>query len=242
MVGAALLAGRAALKSGAGRVSLGLLDERVAVDTVQPELMFAPPGELAGNPKLSVLAIGPGLGQGNAAAALLEESLALSCPLVIDADGLNLLASHPGLQDTIRRRAHATLLTPHPGEAARLLGCNISEIQASRQASARKIAETFHALTALKGAGTVIASPDGEMLVNSSGCAAMASPGMGDVLTGLIAGLIAQGVEPRRALEAAVYLHGVAGEQVWKAEHHPPSICATRLIEAIPRLLSKAAF
>jgi hydroxyethylthiazole kinase-like uncharacterized protein yjeF len=239
MVGAALMAGRTALKCGAGRVTLGVLDDRVVVDYAQPELMFAPPENLVSDARLSVLAIGPGLGQSERARALLESAAAIPQPLIIDADGLNLIAAHPALQDLIRQRSGATLLTPHPGEAARLLGSSIADIRADRQETARKIAASLRAFTVLKGAESVIAGPDGIVAVNSTGCPAMASAGMGDVLTGLIAGLIAQGVKPDQALEASVYLHGAAGEQVWKQKHQPPSLCATDLTEAIPQLLSK---
>ena len=238
MVGAALLAGRAALKCGAGRVTLGVLDERVAVDAVQPELMFASPESLVKDEHLSVLAIGPGLGRSEWAYALLEKALVIPCPIVVDADGLNLLAAHPEMRDLLKNRAHATLLTPHPGEAARLLGLSVNDVQANRGDAAGKIAASFHAMVVLKGAGSVITQTDGTVSVNSSGCPAMAAAGMGDVLTGLIAGLIAQGIEPGRALESGVYLHGAAGEQVWKEKNHPPSICASDLIEAIPQLLN----
>lgn len=233
MVGAAVLAGRSALKSGAGRVTLGLLDERVVVDFVQPELMFMTPESLVENKQLTVLALGPGLGQGEHALALLKKALALPCPLVLDADGLNLAAAHPGIKDRLASRTETTLLTPHPGEAARLLGCSIAEVQADRLAVARQLAKTFHAIVVLKGSGSVIARPNGSVSVNSTGCPAMAAAGVGDVLTGLIAGLIAQGAEPGQALEAGVYLHGAAGERVWKERNRPPSICASELIDSI---------
>jgi ADP-dependent NAD(P)H-hydrate dehydratase / NAD(P)H-hydrate epimerase len=237
MVGAVLLAGRAALKSGAGRVTLAPLDGRIAVDYGHPELMFAPPETLVRAKQLSVLAIGPGMGQCERAYELLAQALATPCPLIVDADALNLIAAHPILHGPIRGRRLATLMTPHPGEAARLLGCGVGDIQLSRQAAAQKLAELFGAVVVLKGANSVIARPDGTVSVNSTGCAAMASPGMGDALTGLTAGLIAQGIEPAHALDAAVYLHGQAGEQVWTAKHRPPSVSTTELIEAIPQLL-----
>jgi hydroxyethylthiazole kinase-like uncharacterized protein yjeF len=210
----------------------------VVVDIAQPELMFAAPEHLAMDEHLSVLAIGPGLGQSERAQALLDKALALRRPVVMDADALNLLAAHREAYGLIKNRAHATLLTPHPGEAARLLGLGVNDVQANRQDAARKIAATFRALVVLKGAGSVVARSDGTVSVNSSGCPAMAAAGMGDVLTGVIAGLIAQGVEPGLALESGVYLHGVAGEQVWEKRKRPPSICASDLLEAIPLLLS----
>ncbi len=233
MVGAALLAGRSALKSGAGRVTLGLLDERVVVDIVQPELMFMSPERLVESRQLSVLALGPGLGQGDHALALLKKALALPCPLVVDADGLNLVASHPVVKDLLASRTETTLLTPHPGEAARLLGCSVAEVQADRIAAARQLARLFRALVVLKGSGSVIARPNGSTSVNSTGGPAMAAAGMGDVLTGLIAGLIAQGAEPGRALEDGVHLHGAAGDRLWQEKARPPSICASELIDSI---------
>jgi ADP-dependent NAD(P)H-hydrate dehydratase / NAD(P)H-hydrate epimerase len=237
MVGAILLAGRAALKSGAGRVTLGPLDDRVAVDYGQPELMFAPPETLVNAKDLSVLALGPGMGQSDRSYELLGAALSMPCPLIVDADALNLLAAHPILHGPLKERPAPTLMTPHPGEAARLLGCTIRDIQLNRQAAAQKLVELFGAAVALKGADSLIARPDGTISVNSTGCPAMASPGMGDVLTGLIAALIAQGIDPLRALDAGVYLHGAAGEKVWKEKRRPPSVCATELIGAIPQLL-----
>src|SRR5512143_538199 len=138
MVGASLIAGRAALQAGAGSVTLGVLDARIAVDYSEPRLMFALPGKLA-ELELDGLAIGPGLGQHPPARALLEAALAAACPLVLDADALNLLAGDAELARRAARRTHPTLLTPHPGEAARLLGLRGAEIQANRIESARTL-------------------------------------------------------------------------------------------------------
>ena len=131
MVGASLIAGRAALQFGAGSVTLGVLDTRIAVDYSEPRLMFAVPEKLVGM-KLDGLAIGPGLGQRPPARALVEAALATACPLVLDADALNLLAGDAELAKRAARRTHPTLLTPHPGEAARLLGLSPAGIQANR--------------------------------------------------------------------------------------------------------------
>lgn len=207
MVGAALLAGRAALAHGAGRVTLGLLDERVAVDYGEPRLMFAPPENLVGQ-ALTVLAIGPGLGQTTHAHALLETALAAPCPLVLDADALNLLAGDAALAETSAQRTAPTLLTPHPGEAARLLATDIAAIQASRIESAHRLAARFGAHVALKGAGTVVAHPRGRYAINTSGGPHLAQAGSGDRLTGLVAALLAQGMAAGDALEAAVWRHG----------------------------------
>lgn len=209
MPGAALIAGRAALAHGAGLVTLGMLDTRVAVDYGEPRLMFAPPESLVAE-KLTALAVGPGLGQATQAHVLLEAALAAPCPLVLDADALNLLAADAALADTAARRAAPTLLTPHPGEAARLLGCDIAAVQADRIAAAATLAARFRAHVALKGAGTVVAHPQGRYAINTSGGPHLAQAGSGDRLTGIAAALLAQGMAPGDALEAAVWLHGSA--------------------------------
>jgi ADP-dependent NAD(P)H-hydrate dehydratase / NAD(P)H-hydrate epimerase len=209
MVGACLIAGRAALQQGAGSAVLGTLDERVVVDYAEPRLMFSTPESLPGK-RLSVLVIGPGLGQSPRAHALLETALTSPCPLVLDADALNLLAGDPDLARQVTRRSHPTLLTPHPGEAARLLGVSGAEVQADRIESARKLAMQFRAHLALKGAGTVIAHPDGRYAINTSGGPWLAQAGSGDRLTGMVAALLGQGMAAADALEAAVWLHGQA--------------------------------
>jgi hydroxyethylthiazole kinase-like uncharacterized protein yjeF len=207
MVGACLIAGRAALQQGAGRVSLGVLDERIVVDFGEPRLMFSEPERLV-KAHLSVLAIGPGLGQGTRAHALLKAALATPCPLVLDADALNLLASDPELAIQATRRRHPTLLTPHPGEAARLFAVTGADVQANRVEAARNLSQHYHAEIALKGAGTVIAHPDGHYAINTSGGPWLAQAGSGDRLTGMVAALLGQGMAAGDALEAAVWLHG----------------------------------
>lgn len=209
MVGASLIAGRAALHQGAGRVTLGILDERMVVDFVEPGLMFAPPEQLLSQP-LSVLAIGPGLGLSPRAHALVEAALAAPCSLVLDADALNLLASDPALSTRASTRSHPTLLTPHPGEAARLLGVTVSDIQANRIEAARDLSQRYRAYVALKGAGTIIAHPGGGYAINTSGGPWLAQAGSGDRLTGWVAALLGQGMTAGNALEAAVWLHGAA--------------------------------
>jgi hydroxyethylthiazole kinase-like uncharacterized protein yjeF len=205
MVGACLIAGRAALQQGAGSVTLGTLDERIVVDYLEPRLMFAAPEKLL-DTRLGGLAIGPGLGQVPRARAVLEAALAQPCPLVLDA--LNLLASDPGLASVAARRSHPTLLTPHPGEAARLLGSSSADIQADRIGAARRLSAQFHAHIALKGSGTVIAHPGGRYVINTSGGPWLAQAGSGDRLTGMLAALLGQGMAAGDALEAAVWLHG----------------------------------
>jgi hydroxyethylthiazole kinase-like uncharacterized protein yjeF len=209
MVGACLLAGRAALAQGAGIVTLGVLDERIAVDYGEPRLMLAEPESLV-HVQLSVLAIGPGLGLSPRAHALLEAALATSCPLVLDADALNLLADDSALARRAARRNAPTLLTPHPGEAARLLGMSHADIQSNRIEAAQRLSMQYHAHVALKGAGTVIAHPDGCYAINTSGGPWLAQAGSGDRLTGMAAALVGQGMSAGDALEAAVWLHGAA--------------------------------
>lgn len=209
MVGACLIAGRAALQQGAGSVTLGTLDDRIAVDYAEPRLMFAVPERLLNSP-LSVLAIGPGLGQSPRAHALLETALATPCTLVLDADALNLLASDPKLARQAAYRPHPTLLTPHPGEAARLLGVAAADIQANRIEAARNLSMHYRAYIALKGAGTIISHPDGRYAINTSGGPWLAQAGSGDRLTGMVAALLGQGMGPGDALEAAVWLHGAS--------------------------------
>lgn len=207
MVGACLIAGRAAMQSGAGSVTVGTLDERIVVDYNEPRLMFSSPEALLSR-SMQVLAIGPGLGQSARAYALLESALATACPLVLDADALNLLAAHPDQAARVARRAAPTVLTPHPGEAARLLDLSVGDVQADRVKAAQALSRQFHANVALKGAGTVIAHPDGRYAINTSGGPWLAHAGSGDRLTGMVAAMLGQGMRASDALEASVWLHG----------------------------------
>lgn len=208
-VGACLLAGRAALEHGAGSVTVGLLDERLVVDCLEPRLMFASPEALL-EMSPTVLALGPGLGQHARSHALLETALVAACPLVLDADALNLLAQDAGLSGQAARRSHPTLLTPHPGEAGRLLGQHAAAIQSDRIGAARELSLRYHAHVALKGAGTVVAHPDGRYAINTTGGPWLAQAGSGDRLTGMVAALLGQRMTADDALEAAVWLHGAA--------------------------------
>ena len=230
MVGAALLAGRAALKCGAGLVTLGVLDESIGVDFSTPELMFAPPGRLAVDANLTVLAIGPGLGQSRLAVELMELALRQPVALVIDADGLNCLSQRDDLTKACAMRTAPTLLTPHAGEAARLLETSINEIQANREQAARDLAVRFNAQVVLKGAGSVLAGPDGSTSINETGNPALSAPGMGDVLTGMLAAFLAR-LEPWEALQRSVWLHGQAADDAVAQHHRQEGLTATELIE-----------
>ncbi len=248
MVGAALLAARAALRLGSGRVYAGLIDaaalSALAVDPVQPELMLRPAAALlAGQP--TALACGPGLGSSEFARELVAQALQLALPLVLDADALNLIAADGQLQLLVAGRAKAsapTVLTPHPAEAARLLGCAVAAVQADRVAAALELAARFKACVALKGCGTIVASPAGEgfaWFVNTSGNAGLATAGSGDVLTGIVTALLAQHWPAREALLAAVHLHGRAAERLVAEGCGPVGLAAGELIDSARRCFNE---
>ncbi|HEX23206.1 MAG TPA: NAD(P)H-hydrate dehydratase, partial [Chromatiales bacterium] len=218
MSGAARLAGEAALRCGAGLVSLVTRPEHVAaISAARPELMCHGVGDAIALKSLlhraTVLAIGPGLGQGVWGRQLLGAALASRLPLVVDADALNLLAAEPA------RRAQ-WVLTPHPGEAARLLGQTTSEIQADRLAAARALQQKYGGVVVLKGAGTLIVDSAGDVSLCSAGNPGMASGGMGDVLTGVIAALMAQGLACDEAARRGVCLHAAAADRAAAAGQH----------------------
>jgi hydroxyethylthiazole kinase-like uncharacterized protein yjeF len=239
MVGAALLAGRAALKLGSGRVYVGLIAHAAPlVDPVQPELMLRTADEVLKLGHLSCLAVGPGLGQMPDAAFYLGVALESSLPLVLDADALNLIAMDAHLAALLGKRKAPKLLTPHPAEAARLLGTTTREIQADRVGAATRLATKFNALVVLKGAGSICAAPDGTWHINTSGNPGMASAGQGDVLTGMIAALLSQGAEPKTALLTAVYLHGAAADHAVASGTGPVGLTASETIEAARSLLN----
>ncbi len=240
MVGAALLAGRAALHLGAGRVYVGLLDaNKPAVDMQQPELMLRSIQEIRTITNLNCLAVGPGLGSTQEARDCLRSALADSLPLVLDADALNLIATDTALQNQLRSRDSENVLTPHPAEAARLLASTTAAIQADRVAMAIEIAERLRSHVVLKGAGSICASPDGKWFINTSGNPGMASAGAGDVLTGMIAAMIAQGASAQSAMLAAVYLHGAAGDALLAAGDGPIGMTAGELSYAARKLINR---
>ena len=216
--GAALLAARAALAAGAGRVYVGLLNSTTAeLDAARPELMLWPAARLADASAWRDKVLVVGCGGGDAIAALLHAVLAQAQRLVLDADGLNAVAADAALRRLLSARAaqgHATILTPHPLEAARLLQCSSAEIQADRLKAAQALADQFGSTVILKGSGSVIASPGSTPALNPSGSAALATAGTGDVLAGWLGGLWAQ--QPHAAAHAlactATFWHGTAGE------------------------------
>jgi hydroxyethylthiazole kinase-like uncharacterized protein yjeF len=238
MAGAALLCARAALRLGSGRVYLGLLDESApSFDPLQPELMIRRPDRLLAA-ELSALACGPGMGGDGAAIALIGEACRLDIPLVLDADALNAIAGNDELRQAVRARRAPTLLTPHPAEAARLLGRHARDVQNDRSAAACALAADFNAHVALKGCGTVIAEPGGAWRINASGNPGLATAGSGDVLTGIVAALLAQGWPASRALPAAVHLHGLAADRLVAERVGPVGLTAGELIDGARECLN----
>jgi hydroxyethylthiazole kinase-like uncharacterized protein yjeF len=241
MYGAPLLAGRAALHVGAGNVWVGYVaPEHPQVEGTQPELMLRSADHVVGA-GANAMVCGPGLGTEPAAAAILARALKEPVPLVLDADALNLIAAKPDLAAAVAARSAATLATPHPAEAARLLRKSVSEVQADRFASAHAIAMLLGAAVVLKGAGSVLAHPDGTWDVNTSGNPALASAGTGDVLAGFAGALLAQGIDAKMSLRLAVCLHGAAADACVAEGRGPVGLTASELILAARHLLNAAA-
>ena len=259
MAGAAAMAGEAALRTGAGLVCMavpksvypilaGSLKEAVFSpldETADGTLSFAAAGKLkellAGS---SAALVGCGWGRGPDLAWTLEELLrSATCPLVLDADALNILSetretgiNGPSRRIDILKIVKAPLvLTPHPGEMARLTGTTVAAVQADRVECARRFAAEYGVVLVLKGAGTVVADPAGRVKVNLTGNPGMATGGSGDMLAGMILSLLAQGLPAREAAEAAVYLHGLCGDRV-AAKLSQRGMLPTDMIKELPLL------
>ena len=229
MTGAALLAARAALHAGAGRVFVALLDGgSLRVDPLQPELMFRQPDAL----NLRESTVVCGCGGGDAVRGVLPKILSTAPRLVLDADGLNAIATDTALQTQLTARsAHgfATVLTPHPLEAARLLGCSTTQVQAKRLQAAQQLAERFACTVILKGAGSIIAAPSQLPCINASGSAKLATAGTGDVLAGVVGAVLAGGGTAFSAACSATFRHGAAAD-AWPAD---PILTASALAQRI---------
>jgi ADP-dependent NAD(P)H-hydrate dehydratase / NAD(P)H-hydrate epimerase len=232
MVGAALLAGRAALKLGAGRVFVGLLAGQPAVDLLQPDLMLRRAEEVLSRAQLSCVVVGPGLGQASVAQQLLQKALHLEVPVVLDADALNLLSGDENARKALSVRIAPSLLTPHPAEAARLLGTDVREVQNDRIKAACALAEQFNGYVVLKGSGSICAAPGARWWINATGNPGMSSAGMGDVLAGILGALLAQGASPERALLASVHVHGLAADELVARGVGPVGLTASETIDA----------
>jgi ADP-dependent NAD(P)H-hydrate dehydratase / NAD(P)H-hydrate epimerase len=239
MAGAARLAGEACLRSGAGLVTVATAPENVtAIIAGRPELIclgVSGPAELAAPlAAATVVAVGPGLGQGDWSRAVLDAALAAGKPLVLDADALNLLAV-----SRQRPPAHA-VLTPHPGEAGRLLGLRAAEIQADRIGALRVLVERTGGIVVLKGAGTLIGAAGRTPALCTRGNPGMAAPGMGDVLTGMIAAILGQSRDPWLSARAAVLAHALAGDELARQEGGR-GMLALDLAALVPRWVNGAA-
>ena len=213
MAGAAVLAATAALHAGAGRVFVGLLGAEVSWDSAQPELMFRDPGALPAAGQVLVC----GCGGGEAVRAVLPRALAHAGPLVLDADALNVLAGDEKLQASLAARQAATVMTPHPLEAARLLGIDTRRVQADRLAAARALADRHGCTVVLKGSGSVVAHPGALPSINPTGNARLATAGTGDVLAGMVGAALAARQPARDAAIAAVSQHGALADR-WPAD------------------------
>jgi hydroxyethylthiazole kinase-like uncharacterized protein yjeF len=249
--GAAVLACLGALRSGTGLVTCATpASQQPVVAALVPEPMTEPLPETPARTlsskaverivellsRMDAIALGPGIGldpETREAVRMLVRDVAR--PMVVDADALTALS---GALALCREAAAPRLLTPHPGEAARLLGCGIAEVQADRLASARRLAAESGAVVALKGARTVVAHPDGRATLNPTGNPGMATGGTGDVLTGIAGGLLAQGVAAGEALGAAVYLHGLAGDLAAEARGEA-GLIAGDVADAIPTAIRR---
>lgn len=229
MAGAALLAARAALHAGAGRVFVVLLGSpALTVDPQQPELMFRAPDAQ----DLAQQVVVCGCGGGDAVRAVLPKALSAAPRLVLDADALNAIAADTQLQTQLTARHHrgySTVLTPHPLEAARLAGVTSKEVQADRLAFASQLAERFQCVVVLKGSGTVVAAPGRASAINSSGNALLATAGTGDVLAGMLGAAMAAGLGAFEAACGAVFAHGHAADE-WPARVNGPALTASVLL------------
>lgn len=229
MTGAALLAARAALHAGTGRVFVALLGEaqNLTVDTEQPELMFRTPEAL----DMAHQVIVCGCGGGDAVKSILGKVLSTAKRAVLDADALNAIAMDPQLQTQLMSRygrGYRTVLTPHPLEAARLMGMTAATVQADRLSAARQLAARFQCVVVLKGSGTVIASSDHGLMVNASGNAMLATAGTGDVLAGMVGALLACGMGDFQAACSAVFTHGDRAD-TWSSNMPDQALTASAL-------------
>ncbi|OGF57687.1 MAG: hypothetical protein A2Z21_05410 [Candidatus Fraserbacteria bacterium RBG_16_55_9] len=252
--GAAVMAAEAALRCGAGLLYMGypeslspIIERRLleAVKFPLPETGGALSEEaleiierLMKEPGMDVLAIGPGLSRKPSVVKLLHKLLPqVKVPMVIDADGLNALATPQG-RKIVKKLQASAILTPHPGELSRLIDQEISTIESDRVGIARKTARDLGVILVLKGIPTVTARPSGEISINSTGNSGLATGGSGDVLTGLIAGLIAQGMPPEEAAPAGVYLHGLLADRL-KPELGERAMLPRDLLRIMPKVLKE---
>jgi hydroxyethylthiazole kinase-like uncharacterized protein yjeF len=242
MCGAPILAARAALYSGAGKVHVALLGAGAPpYDPPHPELMLHALDDLPLD-KMDALAVGCGMGHRERATQVMHDVLQLDVPKLFDADALNLIAKDPALAAEVTARGvqgDPCILTPHPLEAARLLGSDAPGVQRDRLGAARALAARFASVVVLKGIGTIIAAPDGRLAINPTGNAALATGGTGDVLGGIIGALLAQHLPRYEAALAGVYLHGLAADTLSAQGHGPAGLTAGELAPMVRTLLNR---
>jgi len=251
--GAAVLCSEAAMRSGAGLVTLGIPKSlNSTIIKIKPkEVMTFPLPEtsdgtlsLSGYKKIKdfvkkvdVLVVGPGLTQNKSTQGLVRKVISkIDKPMVIDADGLNALVGHLKMLYAIRYTLYAKILTPHPGEMARLMGISIKKVQGNRKDITKKFAKDYKVTAVLKGHNTVVADYKSNLYVNKTGNPGMATAGSGDVLTGMIAAFLAQGLTAFEASKYAVYLHGLAGDLAAK-EKTQISLIVSDIIDKIPEAI-----
>ena len=241
MGGAALMAAEAASRTGAGNLGIGTRPEHVAVVLARrPEVMAC--GVVSGQelePLLArptLLVVGPGLGRSPWSEQMLQQAVKSGLPLVLDADALNILAEGRVVPAANQQQHSPWLLTPHPAEAARLLGITTAEVQADRFAAVRALAERYNASVILKGAGSLVAATDGLIGVVADGNPGMASGGMGDVLSGIVGGLVAQGLSATDAARLGAVVHACAADLAAE-DFGQRSMLATDLIPYLGQLL-----
>lgn len=235
MIGAAILAARAALKTGAGKVYVGISP---GLDIMQPEIMFRSANETL-NLDINSLVVGPGSGESSEAADWIQKALTIDVPLVLDADALNLISKNKKLQAALRQRKNFTVLTPHPAEAGRLLNQTTETVQKNRLQAAFNLAKDFNSVVILKGVGSICAFPDQHWFINTTGNPGMASAGMGDVLSGILGTLIAQHTDFEKAVLLALYLHGAAADEQVKNKIGPIGLTASEIIDTARDLLNQ---
>lgn len=255
--GAAVLSAEAAMRSGAGLVTLGIPRSlNQAIIKIKPkEVMTLPLPQtragtlsLAGYKKIKdfinnidILVVGPGLGKNNSTFSLVRRLIVkTNKPAVIDADGLNALVGHLDRVKAQGLRVKEIIMTPHPGEMARLLGVSISKVQAKRKEIAKKFAKSHRVTVVLKGHQSVVADYKNNLYINRTGNPGMATAGSGDVLTGMIAAFLGQGLNAFNAAKYAVYLHGLAGDLAAK-EKTQLSLIASDIIDKIPEAIKKCS-
>ncbi|MDP3732876.1 MAG: NAD(P)H-hydrate dehydratase [Candidatus Omnitrophota bacterium] len=255
--GAAVLCSEAAMRSGAGLVTLGIPKSlnRAIIKIKPKEVMTFPLPEtsdgtlsLSGYKKIKdfvksidVLVVGPGLSQNKSTQGLVRKVVSkIGKPMVVDADGLNALVGHLKMLSAVSCQLSAKILTPHSGEMARLMGMSIKRVQADRKGIAKKFAEDYKVTVVLKGDNTVVADYNGNLYINKTGNPGMATAGSGDVLAGMIAALLGQGLSKFEASKYAVYLHGLAGDLAAK-EKTQMGMIASDIIDKIPEAIKRCS-